>query len=115
MVNFPEINWNVLLPQVVLVSTGFFSLLVAIVFRGRGNNPGAGWAGAILSLAGLALTGTLSCKPAGSVFPQAFTPLPRSLAGKLKVTGSGAAHGTLQVRNGRILGTLAGRRVSTSL
>jgi NADH-quinone oxidoreductase subunit N len=56
MVNFPEINWNVLLPQVVLVSTGFFSLLLAMAYRGRGNNSGAGWAGAILSLAGLALS-----------------------------------------------------------
>jgi pimeloyl-ACP methyl ester carboxylesterase len=63
-------------------------------------------------VSGLALTGTLSCKPAGDVFPQSFTCVPGSLAGKLKVGGSAAAVGRLELRDGRISGTLGGRSVS---
>ncbi|MGZ4397566.1 MAG: alpha/beta fold hydrolase [Gaiellaceae bacterium] len=66
-------------------------------------------------VSGLALSGTLSCKPAGSFYPQSFTPLSHSLSGKLTISGAGSAHGALRVAAGKLSGTLAGKRVSATL
>ena len=50
---FFELNWNALLPQIVVVSTAAFLLLLGLAYRLRtsGNNPGL--TGAVLAVVGL--------------------------------------------------------------
>jgi len=57
MKSFPEIDWNLLMPQVALVTAVFFLLVLAVLYRSRGGSRGPVAAGAVLSLAGLAVAG----------------------------------------------------------
>ncbi|HUU29821.1 MAG TPA: NADH-quinone oxidoreductase subunit N [archaeon] len=60
MLSFPEINWNILIPQAALASAGFFLLLVAVFYRGPGAGKGPARVGAVLSLFGLAVSACMT-------------------------------------------------------
>jgi len=60
MLEFPSISWNLLLPEIVLVSTALFLLLVAVLYRTVGNGNGPSVSGAILSVLGLGLAGFMA-------------------------------------------------------
>ena len=53
MSNSFEINWNLLLPEIVLVTAALFLLLLGVIYRVRAGGTGPALAGAVLSLAGL--------------------------------------------------------------
>jgi len=56
MNDLSRINWNALMPQVVLVTAVLFLLLLAVLYRVRTRGRGPEAAGAVLSLVGLAVS-----------------------------------------------------------
>jgi NADH-quinone oxidoreductase subunit N len=56
MNDLSRINWNALMPQVVLVTAALFLLLLAVLYRVRTRGRGPEAAGAVLSLVGLAIS-----------------------------------------------------------
>jgi len=56
MSDLPQINWNAIMPQVVLVTAALFLLLLAVLYRVRTKGRGPEAAGAVLSLVGLAIS-----------------------------------------------------------
>jgi len=56
MSDFAQINWNAIMPQVVLVTAVLFLLLLAVLYRVRAGSRGPEAAGAVLSLVGLAIS-----------------------------------------------------------
>ena len=56
MNDFPQIDWNAIMPQMVLVTAVLFLLLLAVLYRVRTKGRGPEAAGAVLSLVGLAIS-----------------------------------------------------------
>ena len=67
MSNLFEINWNLLLPEIVLVTAALFLLLLGVIYRARAGGTGPALAGAVLSLAGLVVCAFMTLAQWGTV------------------------------------------------
>ncbi len=111
MTEFPSINWNLLLPQIVLLSAALFLLLLAVIYRSGVSNKAPAVAGAILSLLGLGVAGFMvcaQCQTVASTFGGMLRIDPFSTFFNILILGGAALCVLLSVREAGSLKAMAG-------
>ncbi len=111
MTGFPSISWNLLLPQIVLLCSALFLLLLAVIYRAGGRSRGAGAAGAVLSLLGLGVAASMALAQSDTVADTFGTMLrldPFSTFFTLLIIGGAALCVLLSVREAGGLKAMAG-------
>ncbi len=111
MTEFPSISWNLLLPQLVLLSAAMFLLLLAVIYRAGNSSRGPAVAGAVLSLLGLGVAGFMTwaqCDTVAGTFGGMLRIDPFSTYFNLLILGGAALCVLLSVREAGGLKAMAG-------
>jgi NADH-quinone oxidoreductase subunit N len=111
MTEFPSISWNLLLPQMVLLSAALFLLLLAVIYRAGNSSRGPSTAGAILSLLGLGVATFMTyaqCETVAGTFGGMLRIDPFSTYFNILIMGGAALCVLLSVREAGRLKAVAG-------